>query len=769
MTNHSWRHFSALLLFLAGALALASAGSARAAAADDAAAKAPEAAPAAAAPEKASSEQSSDPLDDPAEPFVPLHKRSGRDEDRVRALALFAAGRVAEQKQDYPLALKRYQRAFRSDPTSTAPLREIVPLAFNLDRQAEAVRYALMLAEREPSDPALLRRLAIYLTEEGNTERALGLYEKALALQAAEKQAPSLLVSRMEMGRLYFVAKKFDKAADEFAIVLKALENPKESGLDESMQKALLGKPEVTWQVMGESFLADGKPELAMAAFEKAQAAKDDPGLYAYNKARVELKRKRPAQAIARLAPYFDKHLSSQGTAPYQTLADALAEIGHTDQLIPRLEKLRETDPDNVPLAYFLAQRLTEAGQLDQAKAVYADMIDRHKSRPAIEAYVGLVDIERKQKNADALLATLSDVVGRVGTLAPLGEAGKALLDDQEMAQAVLKAAERQLEADPDKLGYGGRLVAAHLALEAKDYATASKFFDLAIAADKEKAPQTLVTWGLELFMADQFAEAARVFQRGIDAKLSGENEAALYFYLAGALAMSDKTDDGIAAAQKAAELKPDAPRFSARAAWILYHAKRYDEARKRYQELLDKYDKQHDSPEAREALRDARLVLSNISVLENKQPESEEWLEQVLDEFPEDIGALNDLGYLWADSDKHLELALEMIEKAVASDPKNMAYRDSLGWVLYRLGRAEEAVAELQAAASVNEPDGVILDHLGDALAKSGNVPQAIDAWNRAAAAFEKNNDADKAKAARDKVSQAQAAAEANKEASTN
>ena len=103
------------------------------------------------------------------------------------------------------------------------------------------------------------------------------------------------------------------------------------------------------------------------------------------------------------------------------------------------------------------------------------------------------------------------------------------------------------------------------------------------------------------------------------------------------------------------------------------------------------------------------------------------------------------------------------MIEKAVASDPKNMAYRDSLGWALYRLGRADEAVAELQAAASVEQPDGVILDHLGDALAKSGNTAAAVDAWTRSAAAFEKNSDAEKAKVVRDKATQAQAAAKAN------
>ncbi len=145
---------------------------------------------------------------------------------------------------------------------------------------------------------------------------------------------------------------------------------------------------------------------------------------------------------------------------------------------------------------------------------------------------------------------------------------------------------------------------------------------------------------------------------------------------------------------------------------------------------------------------------MSNIAVLEDRQEESERWLEDLLNEFPEDYGALNDLGYLWADADKHLELALEMIRKAVQSDPKNMAYRDSLGWVLYRLGRYDEAAAELQAAAADEDADGVILDHLGETLQKTGDTTGAADAWNRALKEFEEKSDSDKAEQTREKLS---------------
>jgi tetratricopeptide (TPR) repeat protein len=260
------------------------------------------------------------------------------------------------------------------------------------------------------------------------------------------------------------------------------------------------------------------------------------------------------------------------------------------------------------------------------------------------------------------------------------------------------------------------------------------------------------------LFVAGQYADAAKVFERGLAENLAPKNAATLNFYLASSLEMIGRTDEAVAAAQKAAQAQPDSARFASRVPWIEYHAKRYDAARKSYSALVDKFDKKYDSSDTRDVMHEARLVLSNICVLEGKLIESEEWVEQVLDEFPEDAGAMNDLGYLWADAKKHLELAARMIKTAVQREPKNMAYRDSLGWVYFRLGKTPEAVAELKVAAAVEEPDAVVLDHLADALMQSGEGPAAIDAWTRAVAAFEKSqSEPEKAAQVREKIARVQ------------
>jgi tetratricopeptide (TPR) repeat protein len=267
-----------------------------------------------------------------------------------------------------------------------------------------------------------------------------------------------------------------------------------------------------------------------------------------------------------------------------------------------------------------------------------------------------------------------------------------------------------------------------------------------------------MLTWGLEMLADRQYEDAIKVFRRGIDEHVLPAENPAFHFYLAGALEMAGRTDDALAQARRAAELQPDSARFQSRIGWILYHAKRNAEARQVYEDFLKRFDAGHDSAETREVLHDARLVLSNIDVLAGKMPQAQEWLEEVLDEYPADIGALNDLGYLWTDQGQHLERSLRMIRRAVEAEPDNMAYRDSLGWAYYRLGRYDAAVAELAKAAEVDQPDGVVLDHWGDALAAQGSAAAAVEAWSKAVAAFEKERETQKSKQTQDKIDRARA-----------
>ena len=92
------------------------------------------------------------------------------------------------------------------------------------------------------------------------------------------------------------------------------------------------------------------------------------------------------------------------------------------------------------------------------------------------------------------------------------------------------------------------------------------------------------------------------------------------------------------------------------------------------------------------------------------------------------------------------------MIRHALAVEPGIAAYQDSLGWVYYRLGRYQEAIAELEKAAA-KEPAGDVFDHLGDAQLKAGHSDKAADAWRRAARAYRKDKEEQKAKEMEKKI----------------
>ncbi len=99
----------------------------------------------------------------------------------------------------------------------------------------------------------------------------------------------------------------------------------------------------------------------------------------------------------------------------------------------------------------------------------------------------------------------------------------------------------------------------------------------------------------------------------------------------------------------------------------------------------------------------------------------------------PDQPLVLNYLGYSMVEMQEDLDEALAMIEKAVAARPDDGYITDSLGWVLYRLDRNEEAVPHMLRAVELTPDDPVINDHLGDVLWKVGRHREAEFQWRRA------------------------------------
>ena len=95
---------------------------------------------------------------------------------------------------------------------------------------------------------------------------------------------------------------------------------------------------------------------------------------------------------------------------------------------------------------------------------------------------------------------------------------------------------------------------------------------------------------------------------------------------------------------------------------------------------------------------------------------------------------ACNYLGYMWADHNMHLDEAEEMIKHALELEPNNASYLDSLGWVEFRKGKFDQALADLlRAAKNMSRGDPIVFEHIGDTYWKLDRLPQAVESWQKA------------------------------------
>lgn len=113
--------------------------------------------------------------------------------------------------------------------------------------------------------------------------------------------------------------------------------------------------------------------------------------------------------------------------------------------------------------------------------------------------------------------------------------------------------------------------------------------------------------------------------------------------------------------------------------------------------------------------------------------PEAEADFRAALAIRPNQPQVLNYLGYSMVEKQINLDEALDMIERAVAAQPDSGYIVDSLGWVLYRLGRFEEAVGHMERAVELMPIDPVVNDHLGDVYWAVGRYREAEFQWKRA------------------------------------
>ncbi len=99
----------------------------------------------------------------------------------------------------------------------------------------------------------------------------------------------------------------------------------------------------------------------------------------------------------------------------------------------------------------------------------------------------------------------------------------------------------------------------------------------------------------------------------------------------------------------------------------------------------------------------------------------------------PNNAAALNFLGYMFAEQGINLDEAEELIQRALKIQPDNGGYMDSLGWVYFQKKQYSRALEILERAVAIEKEEGVIWEHIGDALIALGNKQKALIKYREA------------------------------------
>jgi len=616
-----------------------------------------------------------------AKPSAPAPDRqAAKTTDAVAgAYYEFMLGCRLEDEGDVDAARAAFDRAMKLDPSSADIPAELAALEVRQGRTREAIEFAQAALRIRPTHSEAHRVLGtLYASlaerEEKPSPGAGGPTNRQLAIDHLEK---SLQEARPDVAagvRLGLARLYMQGAAADKAIAV--------------LRQLLADEP---WMPQGVALLAQaytdaGRHADAVALLEGA--ADVEPSFYeTLASAYEDEKRWRDAASAYAKASALnpsDTDLKTRWAFALLSSEDASA-AGKARDLLQDVTKAEPTA--GWPL-YLLARAQRALGDLDASEASARRLMA--VSPASTSGAHALAQVLEARRQWSAIIEALEPVVakrqgGRASdTALLLTHLGFAYLETGRSADAV-NAFERASKLEPSERSY--RVYLAQALVSAKQYDRA-----LALARSERTAGATDTRlWRIE-------ADALRGLERF-------DEGAALLRSAAGTPA------GGAAAIQSLAEYYAAAHRY-AEAAAIL-------------------------KPAVAQFPEDMDVLFQYGAMLErqSQRTQAEQVFRQLLAKDPEHAPALNYLGYTMVERGGRLGEGVELIKRAVALDPHNGAFLDSLGWGYFKLNQLDLAEPNLRTAAAQLPTDSVVQDHWGDFLAKKGRYADAVEAWRRSLA----------------------------------
>ncbi len=694
------------------------------------------------------------PGEDPPKEFVPAHPRTVEQQKQVEALRYYAMGRALEERRQFTAAIKLYENALESQPDSTSVLRRLSLINFALGRDEPGVAYGKRALENEPGDIETIELLLRHFRKDPPSAEAL-LVDIAKNPKLDKKSIGALFVE-FELGNFFEASLQYDKAAAAFAKVVEAIDDKTNSKLAPADLRRFLGNDEAqSYLRFGRVFLQAKQKDQAIKAFQRGLVYEPDEPLLLLFLSQTYLESGKPEEALAQVERFLKRQ--PQGREMYDLFARILITLKRENEILPRLEKYAADSPKNFPLQYALAERYRQAGLPEKAQAIITRLLaEQRDTQDFVEQFPKLL----KEKKYEELLQLVTRVSGRIRQIDAIQPQLDQILAEPEAIDSVLDTGLKMLASNPPTLEIAeGFSILKKIALDAQKY---DKLVELLRWSMKQVQNPFATYWEIVLTyeQAKKYDDAENTWKEMIDRfpdqrtarslsllariqsagnKLDTAIETAREAYklepndifalqsIANLLMRADKADEAVAILQDRLKQDPNNADASLILGSILTRAHRTDQAIAVYKGMIDRFANND------EITKLAHSSLSIVYTEMNDFPKAEAELETIFARDPNDPGVNNDLGYLYADQGKNLEKAEAMIRKAVEEEPNNFAYLDSLGWVLFKRGKFQEARIPLEKAQSDPREDATLPDHLGDVYFQLQELGKAKAAWEKA------------------------------------
>jgi tetratricopeptide (TPR) repeat protein len=690
---------------------------------------------------------------------VPRTPLTRQQLDHLEAKRLYALGVLHERNNRLVEAVKAYESAQQLDPDVAAIPRALAPLYIALDRAEDALtacRHTLELDNDDYQTGYLLGRQLRGLDRFKEAIKVLKQTTKAAKLNDRPDQAAQIWY---DLGLLQERTGDLAGAEKSLRKVTALLDNA--GGMIAAghlSREEVIAQAAETWERLGRVCLQAKAIDRAIRAFEQAQ--KKDPlraPRLAFNLAKVLQDQGKYREALEQLQIYLQTQ--PQGTEGYEMKIALQRKLRRLADILPSLDTASGRDPNNMGLKLLLAREYRKAGKPEDAKRIYSDLLKRSVNA---EVYRGLFQLHKEEGRAGAesiltrLDAVLSGATGDEKRPANPNDAENAramlgaLREDAALVKMILEAALVRVRGL--RLSYATRAILATLAARTKQLDVAEQLYRACLDRPGGLgAMEAEVYAGLLEVLQLQHKHAAliAICKLGLQ-KAQQTNRVMFHRAMVYACLSLGRNKEALAAAEDAVNDAGKAQQLGSRKlkVYVLSEMGEHNKALAECQDMLKVYN-------AGGELREVRLTLSRVLLQMGKEDESDDQLDLILKSDPNDATACNDLGYHWADRNKNLDEAEKLIRKAIDLDQKqrtrsafpspdadkdNAAFVDSLGWVLFRRDKLEEAKAELERSTTLpgGDDDPVVFDHLGDVYYRLDDKAKALTAWKKALSLYD-------------------------------